>query len=371
MKHQQHPLISPVLGTRRVIDSFHFGTPGCGRKIYIQASLHADELPGMLAAWKLKQQLHELEAQGCIQGEIIVVPVANPVGQNQHLMDVHLGRYETETGQNFNRGYYDTYAQVADLVENQLSDDPQENKKIIRLALRQAIQSWQVETEMHSMQKTLQSLCCDADVIIDMHCDFEAVQHVYSTYYSWESMIPLACWLDSKANMLADETGGNPFDSAFDMVWQRLHARFGDIIPKGCQSVTLELCGQADVSHNKSNQDAEALLNYLRHLEVLIDRAADEYDPQTLYVSDLTAVEPLKSPFGGVVVLCAEVGEQVTAGQLIAEVIDPVTDEVAQIRATHPGLLFSRTMRRTATAGMLVAHVAGEIPVRSGYLLAP
>lgn len=68
-------------------------------------------------------------------------------------MDVHLGRYETETGQNFNRGYYDTFEQVAELVENQLSQDPQENQKIIRLALRQAIQSWHVGTEMHAMQK--------------------------------------------------------------------------------------------------------------------------------------------------------------------------------------------------------------------------
>lgn len=204
-----------------------------------------------------------------------------------------------------------------------------------------------------------------------MHCDFEAVQHVYSTYYSWESMIPLACYLDSKANMLADETGGNPFDSAFDMVWQRLHARFGDIIPKGCQSVTLELCGQADVYHGKSDQDAVALLNYLRHMEVVVDRAADTFSPESLYVSDLSAVEPLKSPIGGVLVLCAEPGDTIKADQLIAEVINPITDEVAQIRATQPGLLFSRSMRRTATAGMLVAHVVGKVPVRSGYLLAP
>jgi predicted deacylase len=31
-------------------------------KIYIQSSLHADEMPGMLVAWHLKQRLAELEA---------------------------------------------------------------------------------------------------------------------------------------------------------------------------------------------------------------------------------------------------------------------------------------------------------------------
>ena len=69
MKHHKSPLISPVLGTSRHIDSFHFGKPNSGKKIYIQASLHADELPGMLVAWKLKQQLLLLEEQGFIKKE--------------------------------------------------------------------------------------------------------------------------------------------------------------------------------------------------------------------------------------------------------------------------------------------------------------
>lgn len=371
MKHHQSPLISPVLGTHRNIDSFHFGTPDSGKKIYIQASLHADELPGMLVAWKLKQQLITLEEQGHIQGEIVLVPMANPIGQNQHLMDVHLGRYELESGQNFNRDYFDTFEEVALRVENKLSDDPEKNKKLIRLALHEVMESWNVETEMHSQQKILQCLSCDADVIIDMHCDFEAVQHVYSTYYSWDSIAPLAHYLHSKAHLLADETGGKPFDSAFDMVWKRLQDRFGDIIPKACQSVTLELRGQADVFHKESDQDAKALINYLRHLNVVTDQPAEIFNTEVIPATDLAAVEPLKSNMGGVLVHCVDVGENVVAGQLIAEVINPITDEIQQIRTSQSGLLFSRSLRRTATAGMLVAHVAGEKKIRSGYLLAP
>ncbi|QUX93957.1 succinylglutamate desuccinylase [Marinomonas sp. CT5] len=371
MKHNQHPLISPAIGTQRAIDSFHFGKPETGKKIYIQASLHADELPGMLAAWKLKKQLVMLEEQGHVNGEIILVPVANPIGQNQHLMDIPLGRYQLETGQNFNRGYYDTFEQVASQVEDQLTEDVEANKKRIRLALRQAIQSWPVKTELQSQQKALQTLCCDADIILDLHCDFEAVQHVYSTYYSWQGIAPLAQYLGSRANMLADETGGQPFDSAFDMVWQRLQARFGELVPTACQAATLELCGQADVYHEKSDQDANALINYLRHLGVITDRTADPLPDYKAPATDLTAVEPLKSPIAGVLVHCAKPGDMVEAQQLIAEIINPITDDVEQIRATQAGVLFSRSLRRTATAGMLVAHVAGEHPIRSGYLLAP
>ncbi|HKT62217.1 MAG TPA: succinylglutamate desuccinylase, partial [Burkholderia sp.] len=43
MQTQTHPLISPAVGTERQITSFHYGPRG-GKKVYIQSSLHADEL---------------------------------------------------------------------------------------------------------------------------------------------------------------------------------------------------------------------------------------------------------------------------------------------------------------------------------------
>ena len=61
MQTQSHPLIAPTLGTARNLTSFHYG-PGGGQKIYIQSSLHADELPGMLVSWELRRKLAALEA---------------------------------------------------------------------------------------------------------------------------------------------------------------------------------------------------------------------------------------------------------------------------------------------------------------------
>src|SRR6218665_461546 len=112
MRHQQHDLLPPVPATARQIHSFHLGPSlsGAGqaaKSVYIQASLHADELPGMLVAWHLKQRLAELEAAGRLRSEIILVPLANPAGLGQVLMDVPLGRYDLESGQNFNRWFVD------------------------------------------------------------------------------------------------------------------------------------------------------------------------------------------------------------------------------------------------------------------------
>lgn len=94
MHHHTHNLLSPVPGTARQVHSFHYGPQNGSGKVYIQASLHADELPGMLVAWYLKQRLAELESAGRLLGEVVVVPVANPIGLEQVLMDTPLGRYE-------------------------------------------------------------------------------------------------------------------------------------------------------------------------------------------------------------------------------------------------------------------------------------
>ena len=52
-----HQLLTAVPGTSRQIHSFHYGPAHATGKVYLQASLHADELPGMLVLWHLKQQL--------------------------------------------------------------------------------------------------------------------------------------------------------------------------------------------------------------------------------------------------------------------------------------------------------------------------
>ena len=89
MQRIDHPLLSPSLGSQKTLTSFHFGKRSegsdCGPKVYIQASLHAEELPGMLVAHHLRAMLESAETAGQIRGEIILVPVANPIGLAQRV----------------------------------------------------------------------------------------------------------------------------------------------------------------------------------------------------------------------------------------------------------------------------------------------
>ena len=366
-----HALLTPVPGIARQIHSFHFGPPG-GRKVYIQASLHADELPGMLVAWHLKQRLAELERQGRLQGEVILVPIANPVGLEQVLLDAPLGRFELQSGENFNRHFVDLSDSIGDQVEARLNQDPAHNLALIRESLRNALQAHTAQTPLQSLRLTLQRLACDADLILDLHCDYEAVEHLYTTPEAWPRVEPLARYLGAQASLLATDSGGQSFDECFTLVWWQLQQRFAKRfpIPLGSYSVTVELRGQGDVSHDLASGDCQAILDYLTHHGV-IEGEVRPLPELPHPATPLAAVEPVAAPLGGLLVFHARPGQYLKAGELIAEIIDPLSDQVTPLRNSQAGLLYARTARRMATAGMVVAHVAGEQVCRSGYLLAP
>lgn len=372
MEHQKHPLISPVPGTERHIDSFHFGPSDAERHIYIQGALHADELPGMLVAWTLKQRLLELENLGRLACRVTVVPVANPIGLDQQLMDTPLGRYDFESLNNFNRHYTSVTDNVAEGLEQVLSSDVAHNREVIRDRFAAALDSLTPATALESLRLTLQRLACRADFVLDLHCDFDAVEHLYTTPAAWPAFEPLARYFGSKASMLATDSGGQSFDECFTLVWETLRQQFGERFPidYGCQSITLELRGQQSVDHDLAGRDAQAILDWLTHLGLVVGEAPTL--PELPYPpTELAAMDFLYAPIGGLLVFHLEPGVEVEAGQLIAEIIDPINDRVESVHAPQSGMFYARSQRRMATAGMIVADIAGHQSHRSGYLLAP
>ena len=114
------------------LTSFHFGTPGQGKKVYIQAALHADEVPGMLVAQFLRTELAALEAEGKIRGEIILVPAANPIGLSQAIHGAPFGRFDLSTGINFNRAYKHVADDLKASLEGKLGPDAGANVALVR-----------------------------------------------------------------------------------------------------------------------------------------------------------------------------------------------------------------------------------------------
>ncbi len=77
----------------------------------------------------------------------------------------------------------------------------------------------------------------------------DAVMHMYTHDKLWPEMSDLAAALGSKCQIIDADSGGNCFDEACSSPWDKLSAQFpGFPIPMACQSTTVELRGEYDVS---------------------------------------------------------------------------------------------------------------------------
>jgi len=369
MHVKKHALSAPQSSTSFQLTSYHYGTPGAGKKIYIQAALHADEVPGMLVSQFLRRELDALDAAGKVHGEIILVPAANPIGLAQAIQGAPFGRFDLTTGINFNRSYKHVADELKVSLQGRLSQDAQANVAEIRRQALALVRAQQPKTDADTLKKTLLEMAIDADIVLDLHCDNEAVLHIYAGTPLADAIEPLARLMGAHAVLLALAAGGEPFDEACSRLWWDLQAHFPNVpIPPACVSTTVELRGEMEVEYGLAEKDADSLLRFLAHNGV-IDREVGELPAALCAATPLEGVEPLLAPHAGVLVYTRKLGDKVKAGDGLADVIDPVTGETSTIRCTTDGVFFARSAHRHVLRGMNIGKVAGASAFRSGDLL--
>ena len=370
MKTVHHALTQNTPGVSIELRSLHYGTPGRGPKATIQAALHADEIPGLLVAHHLRARLAALEAAGRIVGEVVLVPVANPIGLAQRVLGAVEGRFDLVSGENFNRHYADLFDTVVRQVAGRLTADAAHNVALIRAALREGAQALPARSALESLRRTLLGLAVDADIVLDLHCDSEAVMHLYTETSVWPQVEPLARFLGARAALLADVSGDHPFDEACSTLWPRLAAHFGAAtpVPSACVAVTVELRGEADVSHEWAERDAQAVVDYLAWQGVIAGAPA-QLPAALCEATPLAGSIPVNAPHGGVVAYLREPGADVVAGERLADLVEPMTGLVTPLLSPVDGVFYARETRRFVPAGAGVLRVAGREALRSGNLL--
>ncbi len=374
MERKDHPLKSPSLGSQKTLTSFHFGSAGQGPKVYVQASLHAEELPGMLVAHHLRALLEAADAAGCIAGEVVLVPVANPLGLAQRVDHKAMGRFDLASSENFNRHYPDFAKAVWPSVEHLLGPDSAANAVKVRQAMHTYLDQWEPVTELDSLRRTLLTLSYDADFVLDLHCDGESVMHLYTETACWPQLESLAQFLHCETVLLAHNSGSNPFDECLSGVWWRLAESITASgkalpLPQACCSATIELRGEADVSHALALSDAKALIAYLQHIKVLSTHHMPELPSGPCHATPLAGSLTLRAPAAGVVVFAVPAGSHLEVGDLVAEIVDPIANQIYPVVASVAGRLYARIRERYAMAGAELGKIAGAKAFRTGELL--
>jgi predicted deacylase len=369
METVKHPLSAPHGTAHYELTSYHFGKPG-GPKAYIQAALHADEVPAMLVAQELRKRLEALDAAGKVTGEVILVPAANPIGLAQVINERPFGRFDLSNGINFNRGYPHYFEQLKSRLEGKLGSDAEENVRTIRRHLRELVAQWRPTSDATTLKQNLLAMAIDADVVLDLHCENEGELHLYVGTSLCEIAQPLANLMEACAVLHTTGAGGEPFDEACSRLWWDLADHFGPAypIPSACMAATVELRGETSVSYELAARDAEAIIGYL-HVRGMLDAGHVAVPVQGCTPTPLEGVQRLDAPHAGLLVYLKEVGDAVLAGEVVADLIDPVSGDTTHLKSEVDGVLFTRLSHRYIIRGMNVAKIAGPKPFRSGSLL--
>jgi predicted deacylase len=355
-------------GTQRQLRVFSFGDPGARPKAYLQAGLHADEPAGMMILRELCKLLAAAEEAGEITGEIIVVPMANPLGVDQALNSAIIGRFELRSGANFNRAWPDLVSGLADSVRKRIGTDAEENVELARRELKRRIAALPPENPVMAQRIALARRAYDADLVVDLHCDDDALPYMMAPDELWDEAKRFAA--DVGVHSLqpnGDSNGAHCFDECFSEPWRALHKEFGARVPLACQAFTFEMGGVLDVDPKQAQRYAQGFLRYLRRIGC-IEGTAPKYRANGL--NEFRAFEMLDSPAGGLLLYRQQLGDWVAPGDVLAEIVDPTAPDLdtepALIKASMKGCVVSRRLSRQVAFGDFVVMLAGHDRPASG-----
>ena len=367
---------APSLGSTRHLVVHRYGRPGSRPKAYLQASLHADEIPPMLVQHHLIRLLDEADKAGAIRGEIVVVPVANPIGSGQVVHMALAGRHDAAGGLNFNRRWPDLFEGLEDRVKGKLGADAKANVAAVRKAMGETIAEMSASSQLSRKRLALLRLAFDADFVFDLHCDNEALLHLYLNTVHWPEAEDLSAEIGSRGTMICDDSGAGSFDETFIVPWLRLAKAVGPAfpLPAPCIGATIEYRGQADVGDAIAETDARALFRFLQRRGLIAGDPGPLPEAQC-EATRLEATDIVRAEAPGVLAYKVEIGEQVKKGQVIADLVDPMADDPLKARtpilSQTDGLVLTRLIQKLVRPGAAIAKIVGREPLayRKGKLL--
>ncbi|WP_027992938.1 succinylglutamate desuccinylase/aspartoacylase family protein [Sinorhizobium meliloti] len=319
------------------------GASAAAPRTYIQAALHANELPGTALLHFLLEKLRQADEDGAILGDITIVPQANPIGAAQAHFGELQGRFDLGSRTNFNRDF----PLISIGERDGLLYEPDRYSAIDRL------------------KRHLLDMALGAELVLDLHCDDEGLQYAYIDEAFWPEAADLAAALDMEAVFLSDGQS-SAFEEAVAHAWK--HESEGErrtALP-GRLSVTVELRGTRDVYPDIALKDAEGMFRFLAGRGVVASTGAGlpAFAGKTV---PLDNIEMIRAPETGAILFHRNIGDSVEAGELLATILvrPGVPGGTVEVRAPQDGLIVTRVSTRLARRRSDLMKIACAEPSRA------
>jgi hypothetical protein len=181
--------------------------------------------------------------------------------------------------------------------------------------------------------------------------------------------------MGSYVTLTAENSGGGSFDEIWPRLWIDMQRRCPDKpIPKPVLSATLEYRGLVDVEISLNRKDAENLMGFFSSrgfVNSITDNTCSPMPPALPF----NATQIIKSEVTGLVCYEVQLGQDVTEGELIANILLLDGPEAYRVKvpiyAGTSGIVFSMMLQKYIWKGQPIAKIAGKTALseRTGVLL--
>ncbi|WP_066378162.1 MULTISPECIES: succinylglutamate desuccinylase/aspartoacylase family protein [unclassified Anabaena] len=370
------PLRQMASGDRLFLQVYKFISVNPGKKVYIQSNLHGAEIAGNAVIHQLIEFLSSIEDTDLL-GEIWLVPVCNPMGTNERAQHFSPGRHCAYEFKDWNRIFWDYEKAANGLLEfakshlhESLETIRQNYLTIIKQQFAQNLAeinspSSVPYTEIFRYQ--LQSLCLDADYLIDLHSsNNQGLDYVY--YFRQREETAKYFLLD--LGILLDKYDGDAFDEAFIKPWLALEECFqqlGRAVKFDVEAWTLELGAGMQMNPDSVNKGVAGVKNYLLQKGVLantnLNLAANKSDQ--MYFAQSSKRKKYYAIAGGMIQSRVELGTKVKAGERLYQILsfnkESQLPTVIDICAGEDGLVFDVATNQAVNQGEFVLGILHEI----------
>jgi predicted deacylase len=301
------------------------GTDKEASSVYMQAGAHGAEVLGNGVLYSLEDYFDRNRPLG----DITLVPFCNPYGTNLKSGEFTAGRFDPTTGKNYNR-YYPAVSngllknnQLPSKIENFLNqDDVLGAKKLVR----QLVSEYLIEYRKGALDYVdklnceLFALAFEHDIAIDLHTASHSCEHLYCARSFFESSkrfnIPYI--------IETEPTDGGALEDAFVFPWIKIAKSIVSELYKrlveSIEGFTLELGGHEEFSFEKTQDQADRILNYLGYKKV-IESKLEKEKLENYYYCAPEDYQSLIAPVGGLYDLKCPIGELLEQGTAYTEVL--------------------------------------------------